>query len=180
MVSNTVSGHGVTNGGIELAQDGFVRKLLRAHGHDDSKSMTQGPKETFIMSAEKEEAIFNAQPVDLSGPEQELKEAQRRVGECLCLSGRTRPDIQYFSAYHTMSGHCEPGGQDIAEVFERDHTLSHKVLAERTGGRCSQRIQSLKLCSKFGKKSWLSLCVSWKESLGLEIKSKTAGNNKYS
>eukprot|EP00439_Symbiodinium_sp_Y106_P051854 s4000_g6.t3 len=88
----------MVDGGIELAQEGFVRELLRAHGHDGSRSMTQGPKETLIMTTEEEEAIINAQPTDLSGREHELKEAQRRVGECLWLSGRTRPDIQYVTA----------------------------------------------------------------------------------
>ena len=76
---------------IELAQEGFVREPLRAHGHDGSRSMTQGPKETF----------FLPQPVDFFGREQ-LKEAQRNVGEYLWLSGRTRPTL--FSAYNTMSG----------------------------------------------------------------------------
>ena len=88
----------MVDGGVELAQEGFVRELLRSHSHDGSRSMTQGPKETLVMSPEEEEAIINAQPVDLSGREHELKEAQRRVGECLWLSGRTRPDIQYITA----------------------------------------------------------------------------------
>ena len=84
--------------GLELAQEGFVRELLRSHGHDGSRSRTQGPKETLVLSAEEEEAIINAQPADMTDREMEVREAQRRVGECLWLAGRTRPDIQYITA----------------------------------------------------------------------------------
>ena len=84
--------------GLELAQEGFVRELLRSHGHDGSRSRTQGPKETLVLSAEEEEAIINAQPADMTDREMEVREAQRRVGECLWLAGRTRPGIQYITA----------------------------------------------------------------------------------
>ena len=84
--------------GIELAQEGFVRELLRAHGHDGSKAKTQGPKDTMVLSLEEEQAIILAEPTDLTGKENEVKMAQRRVGELLWLAGRTRPDIQYVTA----------------------------------------------------------------------------------
>ncbi|OLQ10423.1 Copia protein [Symbiodinium microadriaticum] len=84
--------------GIELAQEGFVRELLRAHGHDGSRAKTQGPKDTMVLSLEEEQAIILAEPADLTGKETEVKMAQRRVGELLWLAGRTRPDIQYVTA----------------------------------------------------------------------------------
>ena len=86
------------DGGIELAQEGFVRELLRSHGHDGSRAKTQGPKETMVLTLEEEEAMITAQPTDLDGRGDEVKMAQRRVGELLWLSGRTRPDIQYVTA----------------------------------------------------------------------------------
>ena len=42
--------------------------------------------------------MITAQPADLTGKEEEIKDAQRCVGELLWLAGRTRPDIQYVTA----------------------------------------------------------------------------------
>ncbi|CAE7383374.1 RE1, partial [Symbiodinium sp. KB8] len=88
----------LVDSGIELAQEGFIRELLRSHGHDGSRAKTQGPKDTMVLTLEEEEAMITAQPSDLSGREDEVKMAQRRVGELLWLSGRTRPDVQYVTA----------------------------------------------------------------------------------
>ena len=88
----------MVDGGIELAQEGFVRELLRAHRQDGTRSKTQGPKETMVLSLQEEEAIILAKPADTKGKEDEIKKAQRCVGELLWLSGRTRPDIQYVTA----------------------------------------------------------------------------------
>ena len=84
--------------GVELAQEGFVRELLRAHGHDGSRVRTQGPKDAMVLTLEEEQAIITAEPTDLNGREDEVKMAQRRVGELLWLAGRTRPDLQYVTA----------------------------------------------------------------------------------
>ncbi|CAE7495091.1 RE2 [Symbiodinium sp. CCMP2592] len=84
--------------GVELAQEGFVRELLRSHGHDGSRSKTPGAKETVVLTLEEEEAMILAQPVDLEGKEDQVKAAQRVVGELLWLTGRTRPDLQYYTA----------------------------------------------------------------------------------
>ena len=88
----------LVDSGIELAQEGFIRELLRSHGHDGSRAKAQGPKDTMVLTLEEEEAMITAQPSDLSGREDEVKMAQRRVGELLWLSGRTRPDVQYVTA----------------------------------------------------------------------------------
>ncbi|CAE7551950.1 RE1 [Symbiodinium sp. KB8] len=82
-------------GGVEMAQEGFVRELLRTYGHNGSRSKIQGPRETMILSDEEERALIDAEPVDNTGKEGVIKEAQRRVGELLWLMGRTRPDIQH-------------------------------------------------------------------------------------
>ena len=50
------------------------------------------------MSAEEEAMMLEATPVNLEGKETLVKEAQRRVGELLWLSSRSRPDIQYATA----------------------------------------------------------------------------------
>ena len=66
-----------TEEGVEL--EGFVRELLRSYKHNGAKSMSQGPKEMRILAEEEEQALLNAEPVDLQGLEKELKEAQKRV-----------------------------------------------------------------------------------------------------
>ncbi|CAE7540315.1 RE1 [Symbiodinium sp. CCMP2592] len=86
------------NGGIEVCQEGFIRELLRAHQHNGARSKTQGAKETLIMSAEEEAMMIEGSLVNLEGKEHLVKEAQRRVGELLWLSSRSRPDIQYATA----------------------------------------------------------------------------------
>ena len=84
--------------GYEISQEGYIKELLRAHGHNGKRSMSQGSRETLLLTEEEESALIGAEPVDLTGREREVKEAQRWVGEMLWLSGRTRPDIQ-----HTVS-----------------------------------------------------------------------------
>ncbi|OLP75093.1 hypothetical protein AK812_SmicGene45172 [Symbiodinium microadriaticum] len=76
------------NGGVEMAQEGFVRELLRTYGHKGLRSKLQGPRETMILSDEEERALIEAEPVDTTGKEVIIKEAQRRVGELLWLMGR--------------------------------------------------------------------------------------------
>eukprot|EP00439_Symbiodinium_sp_Y106_P048300 s3792_g6.t1 len=84
--------------GVELSQEGFVRELLRSHGHDGARSKSQAPKDSMLLTLEEEEAMITAAPVDLTGKESEIKAAQRVVGELLWLTGRTRPDLQYLTA----------------------------------------------------------------------------------
>ncbi|CAE7446981.1 RE1 [Symbiodinium sp. CCMP2592] len=84
--------------GVELSQEGFIRELLRAHGHTGSSSRSQGSRETLLLTVEEEEALLSSEKMDLSGQEQQVKEAQRWVGEMLWLCGRTRPDIQYVTS----------------------------------------------------------------------------------
>ena len=81
-----------------MSQEGFIRELLRSHQHDGGRAKTQGPKETLIMTAEEQACLLEAGPVDLKGKERVVKEAQRRVGEMLWLSSRSRPDIQYATS----------------------------------------------------------------------------------
>ena len=69
--------------GVEIGQEGFVRELLRAHRHSGARSMSQGPKETLILTDEEEQALVNAEPIDLTGLEADVKEAQKRVGELM-------------------------------------------------------------------------------------------------
>ena len=82
-------------GGVEIGQEGFINELLRSYNHNGARSKVQGPKETLILTDEEERALIDAQPIDNAGKEEEIKEAQRRVGELLWLTGRSRPDIQY-------------------------------------------------------------------------------------
>ena len=86
------------SGGVELSQEGFINEILRAHDHKGQRSQIQGPRETLLLSDEEERALIDApyEPVDLKS--KAVKEAQRRVGEMLWLTGRTRPDLQ-----HTVS-----------------------------------------------------------------------------
>ncbi|CAE7357873.1 unnamed protein product, partial [Symbiodinium sp. CCMP2456] len=84
--------------GFEIAQEGFINELLRAHQHGGGRSKTQGPRETLLLSEEEEQALLSAETVHLQGREQEVKEAQRRVGEMLWLSSRSRPDVMYVTS----------------------------------------------------------------------------------
>ena len=89
--------HRVPNG-VELAQEGFVNEILRAHNHKGGRSQSQGPRETLLLSDEEERALIDAEPTQVDQKNPAVKEAQRRVGELLWLMGRTRPDLQ-----HTVS-----------------------------------------------------------------------------
>ena len=84
--------------GVELSQEGFINEILRAHGHKGGRSLSQGPKETLLLTYEEEQAMIDAIPTEGDHSHPTVKEAQRRVGELLWLVGRTRPDIQ-----HTVS-----------------------------------------------------------------------------
>ena len=84
--------------GYEISQEGFIKELLRSHNHQGGKSKTQGPRETLLLSDEEEQALIDATTTNLEGREAEVKEAQRRVGEMLWLSSRSRPDIMYVTA----------------------------------------------------------------------------------
>ena len=124
----------MVNEGVELAQEGFVRELLRAHGHDGSRAKTQGPKETLVLSLEEEEAIITAAPTDITGKEDEVKMAQRRVGELLWLSGRTRPDIQYVTAL--LSSRITRCPEIVNQVGKRmldylNETLHYRISLKR-------------------------------------------------
>ncbi|OLP85824.1 hypothetical protein AK812_SmicGene33144 [Symbiodinium microadriaticum] len=62
-------------GGVEMAQEGFVKELLRTYGHNGTRSKLQGPRETMILSDEEERALIDAGPVDTTGKENAIKEA---------------------------------------------------------------------------------------------------------
>ena len=79
--------------GYEISQEGFIKELLRSHNHQGGKSKTQGPRDTLLLSDEEEQALINSTSPNLEGREAEVKEAQRRVGEMLWLSSRSRPDV---------------------------------------------------------------------------------------
>ncbi|OLP98027.1 Retrovirus-related Pol polyprotein from transposon TNT 1-94 [Symbiodinium microadriaticum] len=128
--------HSVDNG-IEVAQEGFIRELLRSHQHAGGKSRTQGPKELLIMSAEEETKLLEAAPVNLEGKEQVLKEAQKRVGEMLWLSSRSRPDIQYATA--VMSSRVTRCPEAVVTIGDRlldylNETISDRLRFANDGG----------------------------------------------
>ncbi|CAE7225820.1 GIP [Symbiodinium sp. CCMP2456] len=104
-------------GGVEMAQEGFIKELLRTYGHKGNRSRTQGPKETMILSDEEERALLDAEPVEVAGKEDVIKEAQRRVGELLWLMGRSRPDIQHAVAI--MSSRITRCPELVNKVGER-------------------------------------------------------------
>ena len=116
--------------GIELGQEGFVRELLRSHKHNGAKSMSQGPKELLILSDEEEQALVNAEAIDLTGLEAEVKEAQRRVGELMWLMSRTRPDLQYIVAL--MSSKLTKNPQMVNKLGQRlldylNETIGYRI-----------------------------------------------------
>ena len=117
----------MVKGGVELAQEGFVRELLRAHGHDGSRARTQGPKETMV--------LISAAPVDLEGKEDKVKMAQRRVGELLWLAGRTRPDIQYITRCPEM----------VNQVGKRMLDYLNETLHYRVSFELSQEPEALRV-----------------------------------
>ena len=86
------------NNGFELAQYGFVTELLRAHGHDGRRSLSQGNRDAWLLSTEEEEALLSAAELPQVLETPELRLAQRRVGELLWLTSRTRPDLQYATS----------------------------------------------------------------------------------
>ncbi|CAE7321109.1 RE2, partial [Symbiodinium microadriaticum] len=67
------------NGGVEMAQEGFVRELLRTYGHKGLRSKLQGPRETMILSDEEERALIEAEPVDTTGKEVIIKAVEGMV-----------------------------------------------------------------------------------------------------
>ena len=104
-------------GGVEIAQEGFISELLRAYKHDGSRSKSQGAKETLLLSVEEEEAIISGEVPHLAGQEDLIKLAQKKVGEMLWLSGRTRPDIQYVTAI--MSSRATRNPEIVVKIGER-------------------------------------------------------------
>eukprot|EP00439_Symbiodinium_sp_Y106_P082434 s24_g21.t2 len=117
------------NGGIEVSQEGFVRELLRSHQHAGGRAKTQGPKETLIMSVEEEAGMLEAVPVDLKGKEHLVKEAQRRVGEMLWLSSRSRPDIQYVTSI--MSSRITRCPEAVITIGDRLLDYLNETMYER-------------------------------------------------
>eukprot|EP00439_Symbiodinium_sp_Y106_P027213 s7960_g3.t1 len=119
----------LVNGGIEVSQEGFIRELLRSHNHDGSRSKTQGPRDVLIMSPEEEAMMLEAQPANLEGKEHIVKEAQRRVGEMLWLSSRSRPDIQYATS--VMSSRITRCPEAVVTIGERLLSYLNETMFER-------------------------------------------------
>ncbi|CAE7820272.1 GIP [Symbiodinium sp. CCMP2592] len=71
----------------------------------------------MVFSPEEEEAFLNAEPVNLEGREAEVKQAQKRVGELLWLTGRSRPDLQYITSI--MSSRITRVPELVNELGER-------------------------------------------------------------
>ncbi|OLP89029.1 Copia protein [Symbiodinium microadriaticum] len=116
--------------GVEIGQEGFVRELLRAHRHSGARSLSQGPKETLILTDEEEQALVNAEPIDLTGLEADVKEAQKRVGELMWLMSRTRPDIQYVVAL--MASKITRSPQMVNKIGQRlldylNETIGYRI-----------------------------------------------------
>eukprot|EP00439_Symbiodinium_sp_Y106_P006524 s4409_g1.t1 len=105
--------------GVELAQEGFINEILRSYNHKGGRSLSQGPRETLLLTEEKERALVDADPVTVDPKDPSVKEAQRRVGELLWLMGRTRPDIQ-----HTVSIMASR----ITRAPEMVNTLGRRIL----------------------------------------------------
>ena len=81
--------------GYELAQRGFITELLRAYHHDGKRSLSQGARDQWLLTLEEDEAMMNAASLPPVSDSPALKEGQKRVGELMWLTSRTRPDIQY-------------------------------------------------------------------------------------
>ena len=120
--------HEVDNG-IEISQEGFIKEMLRAYQHEGKRAKTQGPKELLIMSAEEEAKMLEAQPVDLTGKEKIVKEAQRRVGELNWLSSRSRPDIQYATA--VMASRITRCPEAVVTIGDRLLDYLHETIKDR-------------------------------------------------
>ena len=82
----------VVDGAFALGQRGYVENLIKAHGlAEDASAALPCPKEWLSDSdLVAEEENFS---------EEELRQGQRLVGECLWLSCRTRPDIVFVTNY---------------------------------------------------------------------------------
>ena len=104
-------------GGVEIAQHGFISELLRSYNHKGSRSWSQGSREMMVLTPEEEEAILNSEPVNLEGREAEVKQAQKRVGELLWLTGRSRPDLQYITSI--MSSKITRAPELVNELGDR-------------------------------------------------------------
>ncbi|CAE7441104.1 RE1 [Symbiodinium sp. CCMP2592] len=104
-------------GGVEVSQEGFISELLRAYRHDGSRSKSQGSRETLLLSVEEEEALIKGELDSQPGQEELVKLAQKKVGEMLWLSGRTRPDIQYATA--VMASRATRSPEIVIRIGER-------------------------------------------------------------
>ena len=82
----------VLDGAFTLGQRGYVENLVKSHGlAEDSKASLPCPKEWIG------DADSSAEEENFS--EEELRQGQRLVGECLWLSCRTRPDVVFVTNY---------------------------------------------------------------------------------
>ena len=81
------------------------------------------------MSPEEEAMMLEAQPANLEGKEHIVKEAQRRVGEMLWLSSRSRPDIQYATS--VMSSRITRCPEAVVTIGERLLSYLNETMFER-------------------------------------------------
>ena len=119
----------LVDGGVEVCQEGFIRELLRSHQHDGARSKTQGPKELMIMSAEEEAMMLEGTPTVDEAKEHLVKDAQRRVGELLWLSSRSRPDIQYATA--VMSSRITRCPEAVVTIGQRILDYLNETIHDR-------------------------------------------------
>ncbi|CAE7355869.1 RE2, partial [Symbiodinium sp. KB8] len=79
---------------------------------------------------QEEQALVNAEPIDLTGLEADVKEAQKRVGELMWLMSRTRPDIQYVVAL--MASKITRSPQMVNKIGQRlldylNETIGYRI-----------------------------------------------------
>ena len=82
------------HGEFMLSQRAFIDELIRGHDYQGPSSPAMGSRETLLLTEEEEMELLN-DPEEQSQDLNAVREAQKRVGELLWLSGRTRPDLQY-------------------------------------------------------------------------------------
>ena len=99
------------DGSFEVSQEGYVLDLLRAHGMEQSAGTKLPCPKEWVLDDDQEDAP----PENFS--EEELKHAQRVVGEQLWLAMRTRPDILYVVNY--MASQVSKRPVKVAKVGRR-------------------------------------------------------------
>ena len=116
--------------GIMVSQKAFIDELVRGYQFQGNPSSTLAPRDSLLLTEEEETMLLDS-PEEASENLEEVREAQRRVGELLWLAGRMRPDLQYAVALLSAKLLKNPQG-----VCQTAHRILGYLLKTRDYALC--------------------------------------------